>query len=186
MSGMEIPAERQKAIETGSGIAWQKWIEILEPHRDKTHGAIALVAFNVIKERGVSTSPEWWAQGVTVAFEQYIGRRKVGQMSDGTFSVTVSKTVVGGMDEVLDAWAALVGDVRQYSGMKVVGEPRISKTDKWRYWRCNLEDGSTLSVNIQEKPGGEKSIISVNQDKLPSEDKLEDIRGYWRGFIADL
>ncbi|MGH7218317.1 MAG: hypothetical protein ACREGE_02655 [Candidatus Microsaccharimonas sp.] len=181
-----IPVQRQKAIETGSGITWGEWLEILEPHRDKTHGAIALVAFYEIKKRAVSSSPEWWAQGVTVAYEQHIGRRKVGQMSDGTFSVTVSRTVNGSMDEALDAWIALIGDVREYSGTKVVDAPRISKTDEWRYWRCTLEDGSTLSVNIQEKPGGEKSIIAINQDKLLSEDKLEDTKAYWKGFIADL
>lgn len=67
-----------RALETGSGIAWAEWLEILEPHKDLDHPAMAAKVLEHINARGASKSPEWWAQGVTVAYEQHIGRRGVG------------------------------------------------------------------------------------------------------------
>lgn len=40
------------------------------------HTDMAKIAYEKIMERGINKSPEWWAQGVTIAYEQYIGRRK--------------------------------------------------------------------------------------------------------------
>lgn len=178
---MEEPKNR-KALETGSGITWAEWVAFLEPHKALSHSDMAVVVLGKINERGASKSPEWWAQGVTVAYEQHIGRRQPGQTSDGNYSVTVSKTIDGDMDAVLAKWVERTSGMQKFGGVSVVGEPRMSETDKWRYWRCDLEDGSKLSVNIQTKPNGIKSSLAINHDKLHSSEDVEHWRAYWKTF----
>lgn len=173
----------KKALETGSGIAWSEWVGLLQEYKDLNHTDMAKVVYEIIMERGLSKSPEWWAQGVTVAYEKYIGRRKLGQQSNDSFSVTVSKTFTGDMDEALTRWLQLVDGVHEFDSVKLLGSPRFSKTEKWRYWRCSLEDGSVVAVNIQTKPGGEKSGVAVNHDKLSNESDVERWRKYWKQFV---
>ncbi len=172
-----------KAVETGSGIAWDEWLEILQPHDKLDHTEMAKIAYAQILKQGRSKSPEWWAQGVTIAYEQHIGRRQPGQTCGGNFSVTVSKTLPGAMDEVLALWSERVANETEFNGVKMVIPGKISQSDKWRYWRTKLEDSSLVSVNIQTKPGGEKSMLAINHDKLNDAKDVGKWRGYWKGYI---
>lgn len=181
----------KKALETGSGIAWSEWLTILEPHRDLSHPDMAKVALATIVERGTSKSPEWWAQGVTVAFEQHIGRRKVGERCDGSFSVTVSKTFTGDMDDVLQKWVDATAGLTELVGIPIVGDARVSLTEKWRYWRCKLADGSSVAVNIQTKTNTsstsvKKSALAINHDKVPDADSVEPLQAAWRAFVNEV
>lgn len=56
---------------------------------------------------------EWWAQGVTVAYEQIIGRRVVGQSCEGDFAASASRTVPGDPDSVRDRWDAFMTPQRR-------------------------------------------------------------------------
>lgn len=179
-----VAPSRIKSIETGSGIAWEEWLLVLEPYKEASHTEIARFALAFIEARGASASPGWWAQGVAVAYEQHIGRRKPGQTTDGSFNVTVSKTLPGDMDEVLRFWVAKMEGVRELNGSKILGEPRLSRTEKWRYWRCNLGDKSVVSVNIQTKASGDTSMIAVNHDKLPNEEAVEGAHLFWKQVLA--
>ena len=173
-----------KALETGSGISWNEWVTYLDSINasELDHTALAVKTLEKIRETGKSKSPEWWAQGVAVAYEQHIGRRKPGQRCDGDYSVTVSKTIDGDMDNVLEKWVQRVDGISKFNGLKISREPSVSQTEKWRYWRCGLEDGSTLSVNIQTKPNGEKSGLAINHDKLSEAEDVEKWRGFWKSF----
>ena len=172
-----------KSLETGSGITWEEWLKLLAPHKELSHGEIAKIALEHIEAKGVSKSPGWWAQGVTVAFEQHIGRRKPGQVGDGSYSVTVTKTFSGDMDEVLAVWIALTKAIYDFDGIVLKDKPRISKTEKWRYWRCSLEDGSNVSVNIQTKSNGTSSLLAINQDKLSDSESVERARAFWKQYL---
>jgi hypothetical protein len=173
-----------KALETGSGISWEEWIEFFDGHEKLNHAELATMALERIIETGKSSSPEWWAQGVAVAFEQHIGRRLPGQQNDGSFAVTVSKTFDGDMDAALAQWVAKVGDTREFNGVKLNGEPRTSQTEKWRYWRANLADGSTLAMNFQTKANGEKTAAALNHDKIPNSEAAEKWRAFWKQYLV--
>lgn len=173
-----------KALETGSGISWSEWVAYLDSiqARELDHTALAIKTLEKIVETGKSKSPEWWAQGVAVAYEQHIGRRKPGQTCDGSFSVTVSKTIDGNMDFAIDKWVKRVEGISEFNGVKINKTPSVTQTEKWRYWRCGLEDGSALSVNIQNKPNGLKSSLTINHDKLNQAEDVEKWRGFWKSF----
>lgn len=174
--------KNKKALETGSGISWSEWIDFLEPHKQLDHTEMAKVVLAEIERFGVSKNPEWWAQSVTIAFEQYIGRRKPGQQSSGDYSVTVTKTVNGSMDEVLSRIVAEMNGEKDFDGVAIQGEARVSKTEKWRYWRCDLEDGSRVAFNIQTKSNGDKSSVAINHDGIAHVDDV----GRWRAFWKSL
>ena len=171
--------KNKKSIETGSGILWTDWLEILAPHKDLDHASMAKLVNGEIVKVGKSKSSEWWAQAVTIAYERHIGRRQIGQTCDGNFSVTVSKTMLGDMDTALATWLELVSDRAEFDDVPIKGQPRISETEKWRYWRCDLEDGSKLSVNIQTKSPGDKSALAINHDKLSVAEDVDRWRTYW-------
>lgn len=174
---------RIASLESGSGISWPQWLEFLEPHQDLDHTEMARVVLDRILTHGDSSSPEWWAQGVTVAYEQHIGRRGVGQRCDGSFSVSVSKTVPCEMDEALRAVQAC--EKHEYAGVPVDGEPRTSSTEKWRYWRATLADGSKVTINIQHK-GDAKSVLAVNHDQRNTDADVAEVKAWWKAFLGEV
>lgn len=175
------------SIEKGSGILWSTWLEVLQPHKDASHSELARIAGEYMETHSTTPPPGWWGQSVAVAFEQHIGRRAPGQESDGSFTVTVSKTIEGTLDEVFEKWCALVEGETHFNSLDTASEPRISKTEKWRYWRVNLRDGSKVTVSVQSKPGSSNSsLIAVSQSALTEAASTETARTYWRQYLTKL
>lgn len=182
-----IPPPNAKALETGSGLAWSDWVAYLDAADAGRldHTDLAKLVLARILEVGRSTSPEWWAQGVAIAYERHIGRREPGQTCDGSFSVTVSKTLPGDMDAVLRRWRARFDEVEEFDGVALRRGPASSSTERWRYWRCGLEDGSAISVNLQTKPAGDRTGLAVNHDRLGDAASVERWRAFWRSLLAE-
>lgn len=179
------------AIAAATGISWNDWCHLLDQAsaRALPHEAIAVLAAEHIadhaQDSAAATNHEWWGQGVAVSYEQQIGRRVPGQTSRGDFQVGVSKTYTGGLDAALQAWIRLVEGRASFGGVPVEGEPRVSTTEKWRYWRTGLADGSRVSVDIGRK-SDEKSTIGINHTRLGTSEQAEEWRGVWRGILAGL
>ena len=167
------------AVLKGTGKPWQHWCSALDAAqaRDLSHKDTALW---LATEHGVS---HWWAQMLTVNYEQHIGRRVVGQDCTGKFRVSVSKTINGSMDDALALWVQAMQGRTEFSDIAISRGPDTSQTDKWRYWRCGLADGSAVSVNIYEKAPG-KSALSVEHAKLESEAQVEHWREWWKGVLV--
>lgn len=176
---------RKGALEKGTGITWENWLKLLEPHRQENHTRLAEAAYEIILAQGKSDNPAWWAQGAAVAYEQHIGRRLPGQQCDGRFSVSVSKTLALSPEEMLAKWRALADHLVSHREVALSRPPQVSRTEKWLYWRCGLEDGSNVSVNIQAKPGG-KAGLGVNHDRIMSQAEAALWREYWKGFTAQI
>lgn len=77
------------AVVAATGQPRAYWFELLDahdamtwPHRD--------IASWLISAQGVDG---WWAQSLTVSYEQARGRREPGQREDGTFEVSPSKSL---------------------------------------------------------------------------------------------
>ena len=104
---------------------------------------------------------------VTVTYEQHIGRRVPGQDGGGEFSVSTSKTRAGTMDETIKRWIEVVSEREEFSGVAISRGPEVSRTDKWRYWRCGLADGSRVVVDVTDMTPA-KSVISVPHEKFAS------------------
>ncbi|MCB7135914.1 hypothetical protein [Cellulosimicrobium marinum] len=90
------------AVAAATGQPRATWFALLDAqgatawtHRD--------IAAWLVEEQGVDG---WWAQSLTVAYEQERGLRAPGQRSDGTYEVSPSRSVAGTLADV----HALVAD----------------------------------------------------------------------------
>lgn len=134
--------------------------------RHLDHHAIAAKVYEELK--GVVDNPGWWAQGVTVAYEQSIGRRLPGQQPDGTFQTSVSRATNLGMKELMDAWTEFAAKDKKVLAM-FVGEVRVSGTDRRITWRAKAIDGSSIIVTSEPKGNGDASIIATQLGLQTSE-----------------
>ena len=180
MSDQILPQDHPHAarLENGTGTSLAEWTDRLDAAggRDLDHTAIA----RMLVERW--EVEEWWAQGVTVAYEQVIGRRVVGQSCDGDFSASASRTVPGTPTQVRDRWDAFMTDARR-DGLGLE-EPSLSDTATWRYWRAAVADGSRVSVNITAKDEG-RSTLGIEHKGLETADARTAWKGAWKGVLGE-
>ena len=178
-------------VMNATGKALGDWFAILDgrdarelPHKD--------IARLLQDEYGVSG---WWSQNVTVEYEKHIGRRETGQTQAGDYEATVTRTLPGDMDAALDRWVAGLpeeGAATGFDGVPFAGEPGISRTEKWRYWRVALADGTRVTVTISDKPGGAAkaggpaALLAVTSSKLPTRDDSDRWKAFWRRYLAAL
>jgi hypothetical protein len=174
------PAISSEAIEAATGHSWEAWLAYFESAdaADKSHQEIVALA-------DAFGAEPWWRQMVAIAYEQHLGRRVRGQRGDGSFAVSASKTLAGSVDDSLARWIEVVGSPKVISGVAVESGPETSSTEKWRYWRCTLADGSRVAVNISLKAPG-KAVVAVQHERLESEDLGEPWRAYWRSVLKEL
>lgn len=180
MSDQILPQDHPHAarLENGTGTSLAEWTDRLDAAggRDLDHTAIA----RMLVERW--EVEEWWAQGITVAYEQLIGRRVVGQSCDGDFSASASRTVPGTSTQVRDRWDAFMTEARR-DGLGLE-EPSLSDTATWRYWRAAVADGSRVSVNITAKDEG-RSTLGIEHKGLETADARTAWKGAWKGVLGE-
>jgi hypothetical protein len=171
-------------IEKATNKSWEEWVAYLEGvgAEKLSHTEIAKRVQG--KLRG-HESGSWWAQSITVAYEQHIGRRKPGQDSDGYYRVAVSKTVAGTMDSAMRAWTRLVAKRRDFADVPIAKQPTTSETEKRRHWGCGLGDGSRVSVDVNDRSPG-KVGVAVTHTKLDSQEAVERWRTYWKSLLNRL
>ena len=117
------------------------------------------IADHLVKEHGVDG---WWAQGITVDFEQKVQGRLPGQRPDGTFECAVRRTLAGDQRETLERAAAAVEE--RY------GAPRAkSMTLRTPNVRFVSEEGIRVVVDAQPpRPSG--TPVGITVSKLPDQD----------------
>jgi hypothetical protein len=165
---------------------WPEWVALMDGMggRELAHPDIVPLVQNELAHLALK-NPGWWAQGITIAYEQSIGRRIPGQQGDGTFAASASKTIPGTMDAALTAWIALVDGRTSFNGCAVTDEPTTSATAKWRYWRCGLEDDSRINVTVNESGPG-KCRVAVQHSLLVSPEAAAESKAYWKAQLAGL
>lgn len=89
-------------VERATGRTWDDWLRFMDRIGAERldHRAIALRVYRELD--GTLEQVGWWAQPVTVAHEQHIGRRISGQRPDGTFQASVSRATGLGTAELVD------------------------------------------------------------------------------------
>jgi hypothetical protein len=173
---------KPEPVVQATGKSWDEWFAVLDAAgaRAMTHKEIARWLYDQ------SLIPDGrWCQGVTVAYERQIGRREVGQTCDGDFRTSTSTTLTGTLDGALAVWQERVGELPTFDGVAMAAEPKVSKTDKWRYWRAKLVDGSAVEVRIYVKPDGLVSL-GLEHGKLPDKPTADAWKAFWKPFLASL
>jgi hypothetical protein len=91
----------------------------------------------------------WWAQSITVGYEQARGMRLPGQLADGTFTASASKTLHRPLDEALDFVIAA------YSAASGSSPTRVSREAKHPTARWKLADSTDVLGSASPVPGGQ-------------------------------
>lgn len=174
-------------IENATGITWEEWVLRLSSldADKKTHPEIAEQAYKILKPLQKEINIGWWAQNITVAYEQHIGRRQPGQQRDGTYEVSVSKTFALPASKVMKLWSATVLKHEDFNGLVLAGEPRSSVTEKWLNWRADLSDGSKLVVGIPNT-SHPKTKLGFAHSKMQVAEDMEAWRPFWKAFLNQL
>jgi hypothetical protein len=165
------------AVRAATGRTWDEWFAILD-RWEATQRTHAEIARWLGAEQGVSG---WWAQGVTVAYEQARGMRAPGQRPDG-WEVSASKTVAVPLERLFEAFTDEERRERWLPGadmsLRTATAPKSARYD----W----EDGSTRVVAGFEAKGEAKSQVAIAHQRLPDAETAEAMKAYWRERVQAL
>ena len=189
-----------KSIEKATGTSWLEWTKWLEGQNASalSHAELARVVLARIRELGLerhagtgeSLNDGWWAQTIAIDYEHDHGLREVGQGHLGTFAVSASKTVQGTLDEALQAWLGVMKEVTEVGGVSFTEKPTTSATEKWRYWRVPLADGTRAQVDISVRQVADgapvKAVVSVQHSKLESAADIPPRKAAWKALLGQL
>jgi uncharacterized protein YndB with AHSA1/START domain len=160
-----------------TGRGWEEWLALLDAWgaTERGHGEIARW---LTEEHAV---PGWWAQSVTVGYEQARGMRQPGQVAGG-FAASASKTIAVPVDRL---FAAFVDD--ELRARWLPDAPFGIRTARpGRSLRANWHDGDTR-VNVGFTARSEsKSQVAVQHERLPDRETAERMKAFWRQRLAEL
>jgi len=166
------------AVKAATGRDWAEWRQTLD-----SLGAAQLSHKEIVELVSQQGVGRWWQQMVTVGYERLTGKRAAGQRCDGKFVANASRTVAGDKDTALAKWLAVVDGLTEFDGTFAESEPRQTQSEKWRYWRIDLEDGSKVSVVISDKAGG-KAVVAVDHQRLADKVTGDRAKTFWKSLLA--
>ena len=174
---------RIRPVERATGRTWDEWVQFMDAHDAKNldHHQIALKVYRELE--GTIERLGWWTQAVTVAYEQYIGRRVPGQRPDGTFQMSVSKSTSLGMAELMEQWKDFAAGDATVQEILDVRDVRVSGTERRITWRARASDGSSVIVTSEPNKKGTASIVAA-QLGLATLESNDEARSRWSAIVA--
>jgi hypothetical protein len=172
---------RITSIERATHWSWDQWLHYMETigAKELSHHEIATHVLGELE--GKIDNIGWWAQSVTVAYEQFIGRRIPGQRPDGTFQTSVSKSTTLTMTDLMDKWVQFAVNDKDVLAL-IAKEVRVSGTDKRMTWRTKAKDGSDVRVTSEPKKDGTAAIVAV-QMGLQTEEFNNAAKANWSAIL---
>ena len=136
------------AVEPKIGRVWQEWFAVLDAAgaRAMDHQSIAAYLYKQLR------LPGWWAQMVTVGYEQARGRRQKHQRPSG-YEISRSKTFDVPLAKLFAAWQDKQRRGRWLKEAKLV----IRKATPNKSLRITWADGKTSVEALFHAKGDNKS-----------------------------
>jgi hypothetical protein len=175
------PDTADTAIRERTGRGWDEWVGVIDagPGREAGHTAIARW---LVREHGVDG---WWAQNVTVGYERITGLRLPGQMADGTFRASRSRTLDASVDQLRRLLLDDEDRTALFPGMVATLRSRPST----KALRVGLADpgGEAHGVVLFSfDPAGERVRLTVTHDKLPTAAAAAVWKEFWGDWLDAL
>jgi uncharacterized protein YndB with AHSA1/START domain len=161
-----------EAMARRTGRSWDEWFELLDEW-GATKQKHADIARWLIEEHDVEG---WWAQTVTVGYEQARGMRQAGQSADGSFTGNASKTINVPAEDVFDAFA---DDSRRAEWLS---DASVTPTtiNRPKSFRATWDDGASRVVVWLTPKDDNKTQVAIQHEKLPNADSAAEMKAYWR------
>jgi len=172
------PRTSGEAVRRATGRDREEWFALLDAWgaAGREHREIAAW---IMGEHGVGN---WWAQTLTVDYEQARGMRAPGGSRDGTFAAGASKTVAVPVQRLFEAFVDTKLRSRWLPG--AVMRERTSQPS--RSARFDWEDGATrVYVGFSAK-GEARSQAALLHERLPDAQAARQAKAYWRERMAAL
>lgn len=160
-----------------TGRGWDEWFALLDSW-GATERKHAEIARWLVTEHQVDS---WWAQSVTVGYEQARGIRAPGQQSDGYYAASGSRTVAVPVDRLFEAFSDTELRQRWLPDSLEVRSVTAPKT-----FRADWEDGSTRIVVGFTAKGDAKAQVAVLHQKLADAEAAAAMKAYWRERLTAL
>jgi len=165
-----------EAVRSKTGRDWEGWFAFFDGRSaaEMTHRERA----DLLRKEGLSG---WWAQMVTVGWEQARGLREVHETKEG-YSATVSRTLPATADRAFEAWTR-----ETFRRSWLADAPlEITTSTRPRSIRIALgEDGTRVDVEIGGKGRG-KCRVAVEHRKLADADAVARRKKYWADALERL
>jgi hypothetical protein len=165
------------ALKAKTGCAWDKWVYVLDKAKayEWPHGKIAEYVHTKYK-----VGP-WWGQTVTVGYERIKGLRAKGQLRDGRFQASKSKTVALPLTRLYRAFSQKATRARWLPDVA----PTIRSATRDKSMRMNWPDGTSVEIGFLSKGRG-KSQVAVQHGKLPDQASAVRMKEFWGERLAAL
>jgi hypothetical protein len=171
------PERSDAKLIASTGHSWDQWLERIDQWGGAEHNHTEIARW-LREEYGISG---WWAQWVTVAYEQARGMREPGQHADG-FSVGASKTIAAPVEAVFEAFEDAGIREQWLPGAEL--HPRTATPPKSA--RYDWQGGPSRVVVLVEALQDSRSRISIQHEKLPDAASGEQMKAYWRARVNAL
>jgi hypothetical protein len=171
------PPMSDEKVGEATGRVWEQWFVLLDAW-NATSRSHTEIARWLTAEHGVAG---WWAQSITVAYEQARGLRAPGQRPDG-WSVSATKTIAVPVERLFDAFEDGALRERWLPGADL----RLRTATAPRSARYDWEGGSTRVVVSFESLAEAKSRVALAHERLPDADTYDEMKAWWRGRLAAL
>ncbi|WP_017580284.1 DUF4287 domain-containing protein [Nocardiopsis valliformis] len=158
-----------------TGRDYDTWFALLDAWEATTRTHTEIAAW-LVQEHDVNG---WWAQTVTVAYEQQRGLRVPGQKKDG-FAASASKTVNVPVERL---FAAFADPELRSRWLPVEASERTAKPGK--RFTADLPEDTRITATFQTK-GEAKSIAGIEHTRIGSAERATEWKTDWRTWLADL
>lgn len=161
---------------TGRDIG--EWFDLLDgwSAAEHSHSEIARWLTDVQRIDG------WWAQSITVQYEQARGLREPGQSRSGFFSTSSSRTIAAPVDRV---FAAFADPALREQWLPGAGISLRTATSPKSY-RADWTADSTRIVVVLDALGAQKSRVNVTHERLSSAEDTARMKAMWRERLLAL
>lgn len=158
------------AIKAKTGCNWERWVYALDRAKayEWSHGEIAEYVSSKYKVGS------WWRQAVTTGYERIKGLRAKGQLRNGKFQTSKSKTVPLPLGRLYRAFSQKAARERWLPGVALT----IRSARPEKYMRMNWPDGTSVEVGFASKGRG-KSQVAIQHGKLNDQAAATKMKAYW-------
>ena len=165
-------------LQRRTGRDWESWFAVLDAWDAANHKHPEIATW-LVTEHNVDG---WWAQSITVGYEQARGIRAPGQRSNGTFSATASKTIDVPVERIFEAWAD-----ESLRGLWLPGTPlAIRSSTHAKSVRGDWAGGSSRVIVGFTAKGNTKGQVALEHERLPDAETAEEMKAFWRERVAVL
>jgi uncharacterized protein YndB with AHSA1/START domain len=165
-----------ESLRRATGRGYDGWFALLDAWKatERTHTEMAAW---LVEEHGVGG---WWAQTVTVAYEQARGLRVPGQKKDG-FACSASRTVDVPAERAFAAVAEEAERARWLAGHEV----SVRTATPPKRLRADFDAATRVAFEFTAK-GGARTVVAVEHSRLADAEQAARAKAMWRERLGRL